>query len=211
VIDGSLTELFLTWMLAYGAPALGLVLLLGALGLPVPGTLFVLAAGAFTRQEVMHGGEAFALGLFGAVLGDSLSFAMGRYAGKYLNRRLQGASTWQKAQAAFAARGGIMILLTRFLLTPLAIPTNLVAGSSGYRFWRFLSYDATGELIWLLLYGGIGYTVGAQWELISQIISEFSGLLVGLTLLVVAGILIYRYKWIAILTGRQQPGIPAGK
>jgi membrane-associated protein len=49
----SLTDFFLTGMITYGPPVLGLALLLGALGVPVPGTLFVLAAGAFVRQGVI--------------------------------------------------------------------------------------------------------------------------------------------------------------
>jgi membrane-associated protein len=203
--DGGLTELFLTWMLAYGAVAVGLALLLGALGLPVPGTLFVLAAGAFTRQGIMDGGGAFALGLAGVLLGDSLSYALGRYAGKPVAARFAGASIWQQAQEAFAARGAIMILLTRFLLTPLAIPTNLIAGSSGYQFWRFLGYDAAGELIWLLLFGGAGYWAGAQWEAASQFVTDFSGLLLGVALLVAAALFLVRYMGGSALFQRPQP------
>jgi membrane-associated protein len=78
--DVSLTDFFLTGMITYGAPALGLALLLGALGVPLPGTLFVLASGAFVRQGVMDWAEASSLGLLGAVLGDSISYVMGRFA-----------------------------------------------------------------------------------------------------------------------------------
>jgi membrane protein DedA with SNARE-associated domain len=32
---------------------------------------------------------------------------------------------------------------------------------------------------WLVLFGGLGYLFGSQWEAINQFISDFSGLLVG--------------------------------
>ncbi len=179
----NLSELFLTGMITYGPSALGLALLLGALGLPLPGTLFVLAAGAFIRQGVIDWGAALGFGLLGAVLGDSASYAMGRFAKGWVQRRFGQSSTWQTAQATFERRGGMAIYLTRFLLTPLAIPTNLIAGSTGYSFWRFLAYDIAGEATWIVLYGGLGYTFGSQWELISQFISDFSGLLVGMVAL----------------------------
>jgi membrane-associated protein len=80
------------------------------------------------------------------------------------------------------------------LLTPLALPTNLIAGGSGYRYWRFLTYDVAGEFTWILLYGGLGYLFGSQWELISQFISDFSGLLVGLVALG-AGLYFLLRRW----------------
>jgi membrane protein DedA with SNARE-associated domain len=176
----NLTEYFLTGILNFGPPALGLALLLGALGIPVPGTLFVLAAGAFARQGAIDGVTAAGLGLAGVVLGDNASYALGRFAGGWVQRRFGQASAWQSARHTFDQRGGLAVFLTRFLLTPLAIPTNLIAGSSGYAFWRFAGYDLAGEAVWIGLFGGLGYAFGSQWELVNQFISDFSGLLVGL-------------------------------
>jgi membrane protein DedA with SNARE-associated domain len=181
--DLDLTEFFLTGMLTYGPPALGLALLIGALGLPVPGTLFVLAAGAFVRQGVIDLVSASALGLLGAVLGDSASYAIGYFAKGWVQRRFGQSSVWQKAHDTFERRGGITIYVTRFLLTPLAVPTNLIAGGSGYPFWKFFVYAVAGEFTWIVLYGGLGYAFGSQWEAINQFISDFSGLLVGIVAL----------------------------
>jgi membrane protein DedA with SNARE-associated domain len=44
-----------------------------------------------------------------------------------------------------------------------------------------------------LLYGGLGYAFGSQWELISNFISDFSGLLVGLVVLGVGIYLMFRW------------------
>lgn len=46
-----------------------------------------------------------------------------------------------------------------------------------------MGYAAAGELTWLLVYGGLGYLFGSQWEAVSTFISDFSGLLVGLVIL----------------------------
>jgi len=181
--DINLTELFLTGMLTFGPPALGVALLLGALGLPLPGTLFVLAAGAFVRQGVIDLWLAAGLGLLGAIIGDGGSYAMGRFAKGWVQRRFGQSQTWQNAQATFERRGGVAVYLTRFLITPLAIPTNLIAGGSGYPYWRFFTYDLAGEFTWIVLYGGLGYLFGSQWEAINQFISDFSGVLVGVVAL----------------------------
>jgi len=175
----SITELFLTWVITYGEPALALTLFLAAFGLPLPATFFVLAAGAFARQEVIDWYIALPLGLLAAVLGDSLSYSIGRFTNGWVQKRFANSPSWQTAQDTLDQRGGQAIYLTRFLLTPLAIPTNLIAGGSGYPFLRFLFYDVAGEGTWLLLYGGVGYTFASQWEMLNDLISDFSGLLVG--------------------------------
>ena len=179
----SLTDWLLTGMLNYGAPTFGLALLIGAIGVPLPSTFFVLAAGAFARQGVLEGPTAAMLGFLGAVAGDSLSYGIGRGARTWVQRRFAGSTTWHRAQVAFERRGGLAIYLTRCLVTPLAIPTNLIAGSGGYSYGRFFLYGAVGELTWIGFYGGLGYLFGPQWELLSQLISDFSGLLVGLIVL----------------------------
>jgi len=181
--DVSLTDFFLTGMITYGAPAFGLAVLLGALGVPLPGTLMVLAAGAFVRQGVLDWSTASGFGAVGAITGDSLSYGMGRFAKGWVQGRFGNSPAWQKAQHTFDRRGGLAVYLTRFLLTPLAIPTNLIAGGSGYVFWRFFMYTVAGEVTWIVLYGGLGYIFSSQWELINQLISDFSGLLVGVVAL----------------------------
>ena len=80
-----------------------------------------------------------------------------------MNARYGQSATWQRAEEYFARRGGIAIVLTRCVLMPIAVPVNLVAGSSEYPVWRFAAYDVSGELIWLLGYGALGYLFGSQW------------------------------------------------
>lgn len=189
----TISEFVLTGMLAYGAYALALALLLGALGLPLPGTLLVLATGAFVRQGYMDLPSALGLGLVGVVLGDSLGYAVGRLAGKWVHRRYGNNAAWQSAVARFDRQGWVAIYLTRFLLTPLAVPVNLIAGAGRYGYWQFLLFDLLGELTWLLLYGSLGYAVGSQWEAVSAFAGDFTGLLVGLVALGVGIWLAVRY------------------
>ena len=174
-----LNNLPLSAIAASCAAVLGLVFLLSALGVPLPSTLFVVAAGAFIQQGVLNLYPTLGLSLVCVVLGDMLSYGMGRVLSRSMYARYGQSATWQRAEEYFTRRGGIAILLTRCMLMPIAVPVNLVAGSSAYPVWRFAAYDVTGELIWLLGYGAIGYLFGSQWESISAFISTASGPLVG--------------------------------
>ncbi|HEU5103878.1 MAG TPA: VTT domain-containing protein [Roseiflexaceae bacterium] len=189
-----LADTLLTAVLAYGAPTLGLVLFVVALGIPLPATLLLLASGAFVSQGVLDGPLALGLGLFGSVLGDSASYCLGRCGGALVIRRFERAAAWRRAQATFDRRGGLLIFFTRFMLTPLALPTNLIAGSSRYTYGCFLTLDALGELIWITLYGGLGYAFAGQWETVSELAGNLTGVLIGLLALVIGVALAYRAR-----------------
>jgi len=178
----SISDFFLTGLISYGAPLFGLALMLGAIGIPIPTSLLVIAAGAFSRQGMLNLVPAAGIGLLGAVTGDSISFAMGRWGGNWVSRRFGGSSIWNNAQSTFNRSSRWSVFFTRFLLTAIAIPVNLMAGSS-CQYRRFLVTVVAGEAIWILVYGGLGYLFGSQWEVISQFLSDFGGLALGLALL----------------------------
>ena len=178
-----LSDLFLTGMLAYGPPALGLALLVSALGVPLPGAMFLLAAGAFMRHGALSWSSVIPTAIIAVVAGDSIGYWVGRLGGTQVTRRLQGRSVRRKAQSTFERRGGLAVWLTRFLLTPLALPVNLIAGSSYYPFSRFIWLVASGELLWIAIYAGLGYVSAESWELLNDLAGNLSGLLVGVVVL----------------------------
>ena len=102
---------------------------------------------------------------------------------------------WAQAESTFNRWGGMSIFWTRFLITGIAVPVNLLSGTSNFLFRRFILYDLVGKSIWIFGYGGLGYIFGSQWEVISDILSNLSGLALGLVLLA-AGI------WLALRWGR---------
>jgi len=156
--------------------------MLGALGFPVGASVVVIAAGAFSQQGILDWPSAIVIGLVGAVIGNMLSYSIGHYAKGWTQKRFGNSQTWINASQSFHNSAGLAIYLTRWLITAIAIPTNLIAGGSGYKFSHFLLYDVTGELTWIVLYGGLGYWFGSQWELVYDFISNFGGLALGMGL-----------------------------
>ena len=189
-----LTEAFLSAMLAYGPLALGLALLIAAFGIPLPATLLLLAAGAFARQGALDGAWAGALGLLASILGDSGGYCLGRCGRALVQRQVAKRAAWQRARVTFARRGSLAVLLTRFALTPLALPTNLIAGSTHYAFPRFLLFDLIGETVWVALYGGLGYLFADRWEALSDLAGNLTGALLGLFALAAGGYLTFRSR-----------------
>jgi membrane protein DedA with SNARE-associated domain len=178
-----MSDFLLTLVINYGAPFVALILFLGALGFPVGASVLVIAAGAFSQQGFLHWPTTAVLGLLGAVLGDALCFGLGFFARDWVDARFGKSPAWRSARDTFDRRAGLAIYLTRFLITSLAIPVNLIAGGSGIRFRRFITWDILGEITWILLYGGLGFWFGSQWEVVSNFIRNFGGLVLGLVLL----------------------------
>lgn len=182
-MSDSITNILLTQVINHGAPLFGLYLMLGALGVPVGASFILIAVGAFSQQGYFSWPEMALYGLLGALVGDALSFGIGRFGKEGVNRRLGQSPAWKNATDYFQRKAWVAIFFTRFLVTALAIPTNLIAGGSGYQFPRFMWYDVLGETIWVLLYGGLGYLFGSQWEIVSQIVSDFGLMLLGIVLI----------------------------
>ena len=180
-----MSDFLLTQVINYGAPILGAIVFIGALGVPFPGTLIVIAVGAFAKQGLLPWHITGLVALVCVVVGDNLSYAMGHYAREPVLRRFQGSERWAQAESTFNGWGGMAVVWTRFLITGIAVPVNLIAGTSRFGIRRFFFYDLIGETIWIFGYGGLGYLFGSQWEMISDVLSNISGLSLGLVILAV--------------------------
>jgi len=186
-----MADFLLTQIINYGAPILGLIVFIGAMGAPFPGTLIIVAVGAFCRQGFLSWPITGLVAFICVVLGDGVSYSMGYYARESILRRFSASPQWNRAEKSFQNWGGMSIFLTRFLITGIAVPVNLLAGTGRFPFKRFLMYDLAGEAIWVFGYGGLGYLFGTQWEVVSDFISNFGGFVLGLVVLV-AGLLLAR-------------------
>jgi len=69
---------------------------------------------------------------------------------------------------------------------------NIVAGSQ-YPYLRFLLFDVAGQLVWVLLYGGLGYIFDEQWRAVSATAANVSEITVGAAF--AFAILYYGYLW----------------
>lgn len=176
-------DMILEWSLggiaAYGIPALLLLCYAGSLGIPFPITPIVVAAGALARTGLLDWRLVVLAVVAGASLADQSGYLLGRLAQPWLKRRFGQTFLWQQADSNLGSQGDLAIVLTRFWLTPLAPAVNLISGGR-YPYLRFLAFDVTGELVWAMIYGGLGYLFAAQWELVSQTMSEVSSISIAL-------------------------------
>jgi membrane protein DedA with SNARE-associated domain len=193
----SLSDYLLSTLGVYGLPVLFGVLLIGSVGVPTPASLLLLVAGSFVEQGEMSLWQVLVLASAGAILGDNVGYALGRWGGRRLAVRLSrwmgSAERLKSAEDWLRRHEGAGIFFSRWLLTPLGPVVNITSGLTGYPWPRFLLYDIAGEALWVVLYVLLGKFFSDQVEAVSGFLGDFVWMIVGLLFVVVLGWYLVRY------------------
>ncbi len=189
---GAIGDQVLTALLVYGYPALGLTLLLGAIGLPLPDGVATTVAGSLASQGRIDWFWAATIVVVASLLGDVIGYGLGRLLSrKFLDRhgRWLGftAARRARAQSLFDRWGLLTVFITRTFMSYLSSIASVLAGISHYRLPKFLGVALLGRLVWTAGYFGLGYGIGGDWEAATGFLTNLSVLLLLLVLLAAAG------------------------
>ena len=89
-------------------------------------------------------------------------------------------------KARFGRWNLLSIFLTRWLLTPLALPVNVLAALGQCPLPTFVLASLVGELFWAAIYIGSGYVFGANWPAVADLLGDGGVLIVGAALAILA-------------------------
>ena len=180
-----MNDLVLAWIPEYGLLVLFAALSLAAIGMPLPGTLLLLAVGSLVSQGELPLWPVIATAIGAAVLGDQVGYAVGRWGGERLvssiERHDHGGRLAQ-ARALAERWGALGIFLSRWLIGPLGPWVNLSSGLASYSWARFLFWDVVGEALWVGLYVTAGKLFSDQVTVIADLSSNLAWALVGVLL-----------------------------
>lgn len=149
-------------------------LMLCGCGIPIPEEIPLVAAGVLSSNDKLDPWLAFGACLIGAVLGDSVMYAIGRRFGHaWLTRhpslsRFVDAEKEVKFEHAVRRHGFKVLLLTRFLVGVRG-PVYYAAGAAKVPYLRFLMWDLISATIVVGVVFGLGYRFG---EGIAKLVHE---------------------------------------
>jgi membrane protein DedA with SNARE-associated domain len=176
----------------HGHLAVFTIVLMEAIGLPVPAAIALVAAGAAVAKHALPAHTAFGAAFGGMLLGDVLLYFLGRYTGWSLLGILCRISANPeacilRAADSFYKRGKATLLVAKFLpgINTMAPP---LAGSMHMGFSQFLRYDVGGACLYTLAYGILGYVFSG---FLSVITKTFVTLGHGIETILLAAIIIY--------------------
>lgn len=139
------------------------------IGLIVPGDTVVIVASTGIANWVEYSALVIVV-VAGAIGGESIGFALGRYFGpkiraSRLGKRL-GDHNWDRAEHYLDRRGGIAVFVSRFLpVLHSLIP--LTVGMSTMRYRRFLAWTLPACVIWAVAYASVGWAAAGTYRELS--------------------------------------------
>jgi membrane protein DedA with SNARE-associated domain/rhodanese-related sulfurtransferase len=139
-------------LLTYGYLLLFAWVLAEQLGIPLPATPVLLAAGALSVDGPLNFFLALALSVVGALIADGVWFFIGRSHGHRVLRllcklSLEPTTCVRRTQDSFARRRGTMLMFAKFV-PGLGILAPPVAGQNGMEFGVFVFFDGIGATLW---------------------------------------------------------------
>lgn len=142
------------------------------IGLIVPGDSIVIVAATAVAGPVEFVALAVAV-LLGALIGESLGFALGKYFGPKIRAsrlgRHIGEDAWGRAENFLDRRGGIAVFVSRFLpVLHSLVPVTV--GMSTMRYRKFMAWTVPASLIWSIAYTGVGAAAAGSFrQLLDQL------------------------------------------
>jgi membrane protein DedA with SNARE-associated domain/rhodanese-related sulfurtransferase len=140
-------------LLMYGYLLLFSWVLVEQLGVPLPATPVLLAAGALSAEHQLSFPLALLIGVVAALTADSVWFLIGRRYGHHVLRLLcklsmEPSICVRQTQNSFGRRRAITLMIAKFVpgLATLAPP---VAGENGMALGPFLLFDGIGATLWV--------------------------------------------------------------
>jgi membrane protein DedA with SNARE-associated domain/rhodanese-related sulfurtransferase len=147
-------------LLVYGYVLLFAWVLVEQLGIPLPATPVLLAAGALSAENELSFPVAMLSGFLACLIADTVWFHVGRRYGHVVMRllcklSLEPTICVRRTQESYGRRQAFTLMAAKFVpgLATLAPP---VAGQNGMSYGSFLLFDGIGATLWVgaLLYAG---------------------------------------------------------
>ncbi len=159
----------------FGYPLVSVFVAIESSGIPFPGeTMLVTAAVYAGTGGHLSIGWIIVAAAAGAIIGDNLGYTVGRYGGrplvtrygKYVRLRPR---HLDYAERFFERHGDKTVFFGRFV-TVLRAWAAFLAGTNRMRWPKFLVFNAAGDIIWAIVYGLLGYTLGHNLPLLHKVL-----------------------------------------
>lgn len=153
-------------LLQYGLWLLFVAVAIESAGVPIPGETALVTAAYFARPGQHHWSllSVIVVAAAGAIVGDNIGYALGRFGGRALIERFGFIRRYAEralppAERFFARHGPKAVFFGRFV-SLLRVTAAWLAGLSHMQWWRFLLWNAAGGILWATGFSVLAYYAG---------------------------------------------------
>jgi membrane protein DedA with SNARE-associated domain/rhodanese-related sulfurtransferase len=199
-----------TALMQHGYVILAAIVLLEAIGIPVPAAVALLIAGGAVARGMLQAQYVLGIAVFAMLAGDTLMFFLGRYTGWWLLGLLCRVSLNPEAcilrsADSFYRRGRTLLVVAKFIpgINTMAPP---LAGSMNMRTLTFLRLDLAGALLYVGSYLVVGYVFSGALEVVTRGYDSAGRVIGWIVLALVIAYLLFRvWLWVK---GRALSAVP---
>jgi membrane protein DedA with SNARE-associated domain len=183
----------------YGLWAVGLLVLLENIGLPViPGELALIAGAIYAGAGQLNVVAVGVTAAIAAFAGSMIGFAIGRFGGRALVLRY-GRYVFvrehhlDRAERTVSRFGGLFVLVARYIIG-LRELNGIICGVTGMRPVTFTTFNAIGAVAWVGTWVSIGYFAGDNIAAIYADVTKYFVYVIIAAVVVVAAWIAYRLR-----------------
>jgi membrane protein DedA with SNARE-associated domain len=173
----------------YGYGIVAAAVLAEGLGIPTPGETLLLAGALEAARGRMNITWLLFLVAASATIGNTIGYAIGRWGGRAVLKKLKlNSARQQHLEEIFRRRGGIVIVLGRFL-DGFRQLNGIIAGLVGMPAWSFTFYNIVGALLWTSVWGLGTYYLGRDIHAVAALFHRHRWVLYGMTATILIAVL----------------------
>lgn len=164
------------------------------IGFVIPGETAAVLGGVDASRGHVHLWLMIVVVVAAAVIGDSVGYEIGRYAGPRILRLpilVRHQRRLDDARAFLTRRGGSAVFLGRFVAFFRAVMPAL-AGTARMPYRRFLAFNAAGGIVWGTGFVLLGYLAGNSYATVEKTVGRTAALAV--LVLILLAVLIWRLR-----------------
>lgn len=183
-------EVFSRFLADYGYLAIGLLVMLEAIGVPLPGETAVMTTATFAARGTLSiVGVALATSI-GTITGMTISYWIGRSGGREFLEKY-GRWVWldparlAKTERYYEKYGVLTIFFGRYV-APLRAFGGFIAGVARMPFPLFFVANVLGGLVWAATFSAVGFYFGRNLVALKEWIIEIA-LVVALLIVIIVG------------------------
>jgi membrane protein DedA with SNARE-associated domain len=163
----------------YGLWAIGALLLLENIGVPViPGEFAMIAGAIYAGSGQLNIVAVGVVAFVASVVGAAIGYGVGRFAGRTIVLRY---GKWvfikehhlERAEQTVDKYGGFVVVVARFIVG-LRELNGIICGVSGMNVVTFMTYNVVGAAAWVATWVSLGYFAGDHIESIYNGMSRYA-------------------------------------
>lgn len=189
----------------YGYLAVGAILTLENIGLPVPGETMLIAAALYAAAGQLNIVLVAIIAIIASTVGSTIGYVIGDYGGRPLAERygryvFLTPERLAKTEDFFNRRGWLVVLLGRFV-EGVRQAVGIIAGITEMKFSVFVLFTLLGSTLWVVTWSVVGEVAGEHVTTISHY-ATYVAVGVAVAVVVLVGRAIVRAR-----RNRRRPGV----